>query len=248
MCRFAASNNVRLVGGRFAPREGRVEVLHNGEWGTVCDDLWDLDDAKVVCRQLGFADALAVKIRAYFGQGSGKIWMDDVDCVGSEASLQSCTFDGWENHNCGHDEDAGVVCRNGNIVISFSTSLHFVYQVTVISYHLSVGLSSESAAAPDFVFSIWRRSIAYSNAISNAIIHAAIAVFFYTDATRASLLSIPFLYCCRSRANSTCRRLNSIQRKNRNPAQKQVGYRLRRWVELFELASRMPSTRIQRRK
>ncbi|XP_065835665.1 neurotrypsin-like isoform X2 [Oscarella lobularis] len=118
-----ASNSVRLVGGQFAPNEGRVEVLRNSLWGTVCDDSWDLNDAKVVCRQLGFSDALAAKERAYFGAGSGDIWMDEVQCVGTEASLQSCLFDGWGNNDCSHGEDAGVVCRNDPAQIRLVGSL-----------------------------------------------------------------------------------------------------------------------------
>lgn len=63
------SDNVRLVGDE--PNLGRVEVRIDGvEWGTVCDDLWNLDDAEVVCRELGFTNgAVRAAVEAEFGQG-----------------------------------------------------------------------------------------------------------------------------------------------------------------------------------
>ena len=91
---------------------GRVEVFYNGTWGTVCDDYWDLTDAKVVCRQLGFGGAVAANTFGAFGQG--KIWMDDVQCRGHEISLKECGHNRWGINNCHHYEDAGVICTTGD--------------------------------------------------------------------------------------------------------------------------------------
>ncbi|KPP56758.1 hypothetical protein Z043_125592, partial [Scleropages formosus] len=100
---------LRLVGG-LEEFEGRVEVYHNGRWGTICDDKWDDVDAEVVCRQLGLGGIPKAWSWAHFGQGSGPILLDAVQCSGNELSLDECLHPGWEQHNCDHMEDAGVSC------------------------------------------------------------------------------------------------------------------------------------------
>ncbi|KAL2101476.1 hypothetical protein ACEWY4_003237 [Coilia grayii] len=100
---------VRLVG-ESNDCSGRVEVYHNGQWGTVCDDDWDMNDATVVCRQLGCGCAVSAPVEAHFGNGSGEIWMDNINCSGAELFLVDCSHSGFGTHNCNHGEDAGVVC------------------------------------------------------------------------------------------------------------------------------------------
>ena len=101
---------IRLVDG-LSSSEGRVEISFNGEWGTVCDDAWDIDDANVVCRSLGFAGAFEAVSSAGFGEGTGTIVLDDVNCSGNESSILECSNRGLGVHNCGHAEDAGVRCE-----------------------------------------------------------------------------------------------------------------------------------------
>ena len=96
-----------------------MEVYHNGEWGTVCDDGWDLNDAQVVCRQLGYGQAINARTNAFYEEGSGRAWLDNVNCDGAELTIGDCSHSGWGGHNCDHHEGAGVQCSasNGNFLI-----------------------------------------------------------------------------------------------------------------------------------
>ena len=109
-----SNGTLRLVGGS-SDNEGRVEIFY-GQWGTVCDDFWDLNDATVVCRQLGFLRAVFAYRTSQFGQGTGPIWLDNVHCTGTESRLDQCPHNGIGTHNCIHFEDAGVQCTSIEVV------------------------------------------------------------------------------------------------------------------------------------
>ena len=95
--------------------EGRVEIYHAGQWGTVCDDYWDDSAATVVCRQLGSPEGEALVDNEY-GNGIDPIWLDDVMCDGNESSLSSCAANDWGENNCRHHEDAAVICRKQQLL------------------------------------------------------------------------------------------------------------------------------------
>nr|XP_054770412.1 LOW QUALITY PROTEIN: cubilin-like [Lytechinus pictus] len=117
------TSDIRLVGGS-GPHEGRVELYHNNIWGTVCDDDWGAEDATVVCRMLGYRTVIAFWSRAYFGPGTGQIWLDDLQCSGDEKHVIDCTHAmPTGTNNCGHSEDAGVTCGEGADVTCDSNSM-----------------------------------------------------------------------------------------------------------------------------
>ena len=104
-----AREKIRAVGGEDRC-SGRVEVWHRGSWGTVCDDSWDMQDAEVACRQLGCGPAVSALHEAAFGMGMGPIWLEQVECRGTEPSLQDCWARPGDSGACRHKEDAGVRC------------------------------------------------------------------------------------------------------------------------------------------
>ena len=101
---------VRLVDGP-AKNCGRVEVCHENVWGTICDDSWDYRDANVVCKQLGYELYELRFLRAYYGEGQGPIWLDNMRCSSNDRSVSECDHAGWGVHNCEHDEDASLCCK-----------------------------------------------------------------------------------------------------------------------------------------
>ena len=115
---------------------GRVEIFYQGEWGTICDDYWHLNDANVVCRQLGYEYAVRnIPGYAQSSHGSGKIWLDDVGCTGKERNLSSCSHRGWGIHDCTHRDDAGVQCSSAGDVTIINVIALLPYVSIQISVH-----------------------------------------------------------------------------------------------------------------
>lgn len=105
--------SVRVQGGT-QPYNGRVEVLYNGEWGTICNSGWDINDARAFCRQLGYVDAVATGVVSdyTYPSGSGRIWQTNVDCTGQERRFGECFFtEMWgDTGSCDHSMDVAVQC------------------------------------------------------------------------------------------------------------------------------------------
>ena len=103
--------SVRLIDG-INKLEGRVEIMYQGIWGTICDDEWDDIDATVLCRELGYYNGTATRADQ-FGSGSGPVWLRQVGCFGNESKLSHCIHAGAGNTgNCSHTQDVGVQCRS----------------------------------------------------------------------------------------------------------------------------------------
>uniref|UniRef100_A0A672MA73 Si:ch211-161n3.3 n=1 Tax=Sinocyclocheilus grahami TaxID=75366 RepID=A0A672MA73_SINGR len=89
--------NVRLVGGN-SRCAGRVEVFHRGQWGTVCDDFWDMADAAVVCRELDCGEPV---------EALGGMWTQEIQCRGNESQIYFCPHTSSSKNNCSHENDLG---------------------------------------------------------------------------------------------------------------------------------------------
>ena len=116
----ADSLEARLAGEGAMAMSGRLEVMYQGTWGTVCDDDFGLVDADVACRQLGFAvaDMILKGEQNPFGSGAedSPIYMDDVACTGKEDRLNQCPFQGISRTNCNHREDVAITCTTGMLL------------------------------------------------------------------------------------------------------------------------------------
>ncbi|BES87727.1 serine protease [Nesidiocoris tenuis] len=104
---------LKLVDGN-SKSEGTIEVKALGKWGLICDDQFDLNDAHVVCRHIGYplgakeirkhqATSLTDKVNTFL--------IDDLNCNGNETTIADCAHNGWGVHDCSQEEAAGVVCK-----------------------------------------------------------------------------------------------------------------------------------------
>ena len=137
---FKSVVEVRLVNG-FTQYEGRVEVYYNGEWGTVCNYGWSLNNAEVVCRQLGLTPAVGV---AFFGSSSGRIWLDDIYCDGTESNIGHCPHTGW-GYNDLECWPNGVRCAESNGMQIFLI-LHMCICMSYFVHHHNIYICSSSPA------------------------------------------------------------------------------------------------------
>ena len=104
--------NVRLVGVNSSSQMGRVEISLNGVWGTICDNhAWNIRNAHVICRMLGFPAATTALGSAVFGRGKGVIWLETLNCTGNENSILECEHGAFGSKTrCSHSSDSSVMC------------------------------------------------------------------------------------------------------------------------------------------
>ncbi|XP_067666942.1 scavenger receptor cysteine-rich type 1 protein M130-like [Haliotis asinina] len=118
----AFGQNIRLVS-PINNGVGRLEVYYNGRWGTVCDDSFGANEAKVACRQLGrYKSGLTPRAIQNFGFGRGRIWLDEMKCTGAESSLANCSHRPWGDEDCAHNEDVGIICDPSDIKMKLTPS------------------------------------------------------------------------------------------------------------------------------
>ncbi len=125
---------MRLVGGNNSCA-GRVEVYYKKQWGTVCADYWGLANTAVVCRELGCSETSNTMRAAHFGPGSGKIWMDNVRCSGSESTIFKCLKRKMGENNCKHNKDVGVIC-SGKLIFSRAFVVKFIIIYYIKNIHV----------------------------------------------------------------------------------------------------------------
>ena len=93
-----------------------MEIYSNGQWQSICDDGWGIEDADVVCRQLNYGYAESAPTSSFYGISFNTVWEADIVCTGSESKLIDCNNISSTVVFCSNSEEAGVRCSNKGIV------------------------------------------------------------------------------------------------------------------------------------
>eukprot|EP00062_Callorhinchus_milii_P025079 gi/632985667/ref/XP_007909811.1/ PREDICTED: deleted in malignant brain tumors 1 protein-like [Callorhinchus milii] len=89
--------------------DGRVEIYHDGTWGRLLDDSWNISNADVICRQLNFGSAISVYNSSQYGEGTGPVWINNVQCAGTETHIWNCPYSTVASSSR-TSRDVGVLC------------------------------------------------------------------------------------------------------------------------------------------
>ncbi|KAJ8264194.1 hypothetical protein GJAV_G00146300 [Gymnothorax javanicus] len=111
---------LRLVGEEDGC-SGRLEIFLGGSWNLVCGDSWGMEEARVVCRQVGCGSAVAALSNASAGTGSSNSWLTEVKCRGSELHLWDCQYSEPQHNSCPQQNPAGVTCTGISTVTTKAT-------------------------------------------------------------------------------------------------------------------------------
>ncbi|CAC5416879.1 unnamed protein product [Mytilus coruscus] len=90
---------------------GKLEILHNNEWGTVCSSNFNKIEAEVACKQLGYRNGSVLENT--IATGASKIWLNILACNGNESKLIDCSHSDWDTDTCSHGHVVGIRCFEG---------------------------------------------------------------------------------------------------------------------------------------
>ncbi len=105
-------SEVRLVG--VSRCSGRLEILHDQTWISVCDAAFDQQDAEVVCRELDCGAPVQVLGAAAFDKGDAQMWSQEIECRGNESQIHLCPTSPSHQNNCSHENSVELMCAGWN--------------------------------------------------------------------------------------------------------------------------------------
>ena len=116
------AGDVRLSGST-SEYAGRVEICIESTWTSLCDQSWDLRDAQVACRELGYSPYGAMPTNGCYTEGQLSFGITSLNCTGSEDCLLNCSHSNPVLYNCGSHNDAGLICQ-GNEILCFGNYIY----------------------------------------------------------------------------------------------------------------------------